>query len=80
MISPPCSAIRGRVRRLSLWALHEVVRHGRPAPAVKTDNTGDTAKSGDETCTRTWYARNTSLGITGQPLALRSTSPVHSAR
>ncbi|MFI5571803.1 polymorphic toxin-type HINT domain-containing protein [Streptomyces sp. NPDC051740] len=31
--------------------------------AVKTDNAGDTAKSGDETCTRTWYARNDSLGI-----------------
>ncbi|WP_225891488.1 RHS repeat domain-containing protein [Streptomyces dioscori] len=28
------------------------------------DNSGDTAKSGDETCTRTWYARNTTLGIT----------------
>ncbi|MFE4666739.1 RHS repeat-associated core domain-containing protein [Streptomyces sp. NPDC056716] len=31
--------------------------------AVKTDNAGDTAKTGDETCTRTWYARNDSLGI-----------------
>jgi RHS repeat-associated protein len=31
--------------------------------AEKTDNTGDTAKTGDETCTRTWYARNDSLGI-----------------
>src|SRR5262249_37983874 len=30
---------------------------------VKVDNTGDTAKSGDETCTRTWYARNDTLGI-----------------
>ncbi|MFF1676264.1 RHS repeat-associated core domain-containing protein [Streptomyces sp. NPDC058256] len=28
------------------------------------DDTGDTAKSGDETCTRTWYARNGSVGIT----------------
>jgi hypothetical protein len=25
---------------------------------------GDTSVTGDETCTRTWYARNTSLGIT----------------
>ncbi|MFB9392472.1 RHS repeat domain-containing protein [Streptomyces coeruleoprunus] len=25
---------------------------------------GDTAKSGDETCTRTWYARNDAAGIT----------------
>ncbi|MEU1055302.1 RHS repeat-associated core domain-containing protein [Streptomyces sp. NPDC005876] len=31
--------------------------------AVKSDDTGDTGKSGDETCTRTWYARNDSLGI-----------------
>ncbi|MER6695014.1 RHS repeat domain-containing protein, partial [Streptomyces minutiscleroticus] len=31
--------------------------------AVKADNTGDTAKTGDETCARTWYARNDSLGI-----------------
>ena len=27
------------------------------------DKAGDTAKSGDETCTRTWYARNDSKGI-----------------
>ncbi|MFJ2829125.1 RHS repeat-associated core domain-containing protein [Streptomyces sp. NPDC087263] len=25
---------------------------------TKVDSTGDTAKTGDETCTRTWYARN----------------------
>ncbi|WP_432198781.1 RHS repeat-associated core domain-containing protein [Streptomyces sp. bgisy027] len=31
--------------------------------AVKVDNTGDTAKTGDETCTRIWYARNDGLGI-----------------
>ncbi|CAM5269591.1 hypothetical protein SFUMM280S_07111 [Streptomyces fumanus] len=31
--------------------------------AVKSDDTGDTARTGDETCTRTWYARNDSLGI-----------------
>ncbi len=30
---------------------------------AKADNTGDTAKSGDESCTRTWYARNADLGI-----------------
>ncbi|MET8170134.1 RHS repeat-associated core domain-containing protein [Streptomyces sp. NPDC005329] len=34
--------------------------YGMPA---KVDTTGDTAKSGDESCTRTWYARNDSLGI-----------------
>lgn len=28
------------------------------------EDTGDTAKSGDETCTRTWYARNDTAGIT----------------
>ena len=32
--------------------------------AVTSDDTGDTANSGDETCTRTWYARNTNAGIT----------------
>ncbi|MEW2518251.1 RHS repeat domain-containing protein [Actinacidiphila alni] len=32
--------------------------------AVTEDDAGDTAKSGDETCTRTWYARNPALGIT----------------
>ncbi|MEU2262681.1 polymorphic toxin-type HINT domain-containing protein [Streptomyces sp. NPDC019645] len=31
--------------------------------AAKADNAGDTAKTGDETCTRTWYARNDSKGI-----------------
>ncbi|WP_327174211.1 RHS repeat-associated core domain-containing protein [Streptomyces sp. NBC_01335] len=31
--------------------------------ATKADSTGDTARTGDETCTRTWYARNDSLGI-----------------
>ncbi|MFE7572208.1 polymorphic toxin-type HINT domain-containing protein [Streptomyces sp. NPDC057539] len=31
--------------------------------AVKVESTGDTAKTGDETCTRAWYARNDSLGI-----------------
>ena len=31
--------------------------------AVKQDSTGDTAKSGDETCTRTWYARDDAKGI-----------------
>ncbi|WP_433894213.1 RHS repeat-associated core domain-containing protein [Streptomyces sp. CA-111067] len=30
---------------------------------VKVDSAGDTAKTGDETCTRTWYARNDALGI-----------------
>ncbi|MEV6866661.1 RHS repeat-associated core domain-containing protein [Streptosporangium subroseum] len=30
---------------------------------VKRDNTGDTARSGDETCTRTWYAREDAKGI-----------------
>ncbi|MDX3314913.1 RHS repeat-associated core domain-containing protein [Streptomyces sp. ME08-AFT2] len=29
----------------------------------KTDHAGDTAKSGDESCTRTWYARNDAVGI-----------------
>jgi RHS repeat-associated protein len=31
--------------------------------AATVSAAGDTAKSGDETCTRTWYARNDTLGI-----------------
>ncbi|MFC8242443.1 RHS repeat domain-containing protein [Streptomyces chartreusis] len=31
--------------------------------AATVDDAGDTAKSGDETCTRTWYARNDAVGI-----------------
>ncbi|MEV1173733.1 hypothetical protein [Nonomuraea sp. NPDC049784] len=58
---------------------------------VKADAAGDTAKSGDETCTRTWYARNPDLGISaltsrvrtvGQPCATDDASlslPANSA-
>ncbi|MFD7875497.1 RHS repeat-associated core domain-containing protein [Streptomyces sp. NPDC059766] len=31
--------------------------------ATSVENLGDTAKSGDETCTRTWYARNAAKGL-----------------
>ncbi|WP_331733790.1 NucA/NucB deoxyribonuclease domain-containing protein (plasmid) [Streptomyces sp. NBC_01220] len=31
----------------------------------RVDAAGDTAKIGDETCTRTWYARNPDAGLTG---------------
>ncbi|WP_328392390.1 polymorphic toxin-type HINT domain-containing protein [Streptomyces sp. NBC_00390] len=31
---------------------------------TRVDAAGDMAKSGDETCTRTWYARNTAKGLT----------------
>ncbi|MEU9341672.1 RHS repeat-associated core domain-containing protein [Streptomyces sp. NPDC048278] len=31
--------------------------------AATVDDAGDTAKSGDETCTRTWYARNEAASI-----------------
>ncbi|MFD5619676.1 RHS repeat-associated core domain-containing protein [Streptomyces yangpuensis] len=31
---------------------------------IQTASDGDTAKTGDETCTRTWYARNDAKGIT----------------
>ncbi|WP_406492461.1 RHS repeat-associated core domain-containing protein [Streptomyces sp. NBC_01604] len=31
--------------------------------AATVDDAGDTAKTGDESCTRTWYARNDSVGI-----------------
>lgn len=32
--------------------------------AQRIDSAGDLAKSGDETCTRTWYARNDDVGLT----------------
>ncbi|MFJ2595090.1 RHS repeat domain-containing protein [Streptomyces erythrochromogenes] len=31
---------------------------------TRTASDGDTAKTGDETCTRTWYARNAAKGLT----------------
>ncbi|MGQ4449697.1 RHS repeat-associated core domain-containing protein [Streptomyces griseus] len=31
---------------------------------TRTDSSGDMAKSGDETCSRTWYARNPDKGLT----------------
>ncbi|MFF4849405.1 nucleic acid/nucleotide deaminase domain-containing protein [Streptomyces sp. NPDC001194] len=31
---------------------------------TQTSSEGDTAKTGDETCTRTWYARNEGIGLT----------------
>ncbi|MFI7869409.1 RHS repeat-associated core domain-containing protein [Streptomyces salinarius] len=31
---------------------------------ASVDDTGDTASSGDETCARTWYARNEAAGLT----------------
>ncbi|MCX5389803.1 RHS repeat-associated core domain-containing protein [Streptomyces sp. NBC_00094] len=31
---------------------------------VRTDNLGDSSAAGDETCTRTWYARNDTEGLT----------------
>nr|WP_307076797.1 RHS repeat-associated core domain-containing protein [Streptomyces canus] len=50
---------------------------------TKVYNEGDTAATGDETCTRTWYARNDTLGINslvsrtrtvGQPCSVAETS------
>ncbi|MFD9051731.1 RHS repeat domain-containing protein [Streptomyces zaomyceticus] len=32
--------------------------------AIRADNHGDWATAGDETCTRTWYARNDAKGLT----------------
>ncbi|MEU0342030.1 RHS repeat-associated core domain-containing protein [Streptomyces bobili] len=34
--------------------------HGMP---VTVDDSGETGKGGDQTCTRTWYARNSAAGI-----------------
>ncbi|MGW1213625.1 RHS repeat-associated core domain-containing protein [Streptomyces sp. NPDC002499] len=39
--------------------------------AATVDDAGDSAKSGDETCTRSWYARNDTLGITALPARTR---------
>ncbi|MFC8277126.1 RHS repeat-associated core domain-containing protein [Streptomyces sp. NPDC057271] len=35
--------------------------HGHP---YRVEDLGDDAKTGDETCTRTWYARNDTVGLT----------------
>ncbi|MBW1596957.1 RHS repeat-associated core domain-containing protein [Streptomyces sp. JJ38] len=43
--------------------------HGMP---VKVSDSGEVGKSGDETCTRTWYARNASRGITSLPSRTRT--------
>ncbi|MDX3569368.1 RHS repeat-associated core domain-containing protein [Streptomyces sp. ID05-47C] len=40
---------------------------------VKVSSTGDTAKAGDERCTRTWYARNDTQGINLLPTRQRIT-------
>ncbi|MDW4910957.1 RHS repeat-associated core domain-containing protein [Streptomyces sp. ADMS] len=40
--------------------------------AATVDDAGDTAKSGDETCTRNWYARNDAMGITALPSRTRT--------
>ncbi|WP_405908933.1 RHS repeat-associated core domain-containing protein [Streptomyces sp. NBC_00828] len=40
--------------------------------ALTVSDAGDTAKSGDETCTRTWYARNDSVGINSLVSRVRS--------
>ncbi|MFF3286334.1 RHS repeat domain-containing protein [Streptomyces sp. NPDC003023] len=37
----------------------------------RADDRGDDAKSGDETCTRTWYARDTTTGLTSLPSRTR---------
>nr|WP_037677282.1 RHS repeat-associated core domain-containing protein [Streptomyces griseus] len=37
-----------------------------------SEDTGDTAKSGDETCTRTWYARNDTAGLTSLTARVRA--------
>ncbi|MCX4484660.1 RHS repeat-associated core domain-containing protein [Streptomyces anulatus] len=59
--------------------------------AERIDSAGDLAKSGDETCTRTWYARNDAVGLSdltsrirvvGRPCAMSETAlslPVSSA-
>ncbi|MFE3559550.1 RHS repeat-associated core domain-containing protein [Streptomyces sp. NPDC059193] len=39
---------------------------------VSVASSGDTAKTGDETCTRTWYARNDAKGLTGLPSRTRT--------
>ncbi|MEU9175262.1 RHS repeat-associated core domain-containing protein [Streptomyces sp. NPDC048550] len=39
---------------------------------TQTSSAGDTAKTGDETCTRIWYARNDAKGINGLPSRTRT--------
>ncbi len=44
----------------STTAFTEYDSHGAPH---RVENRGDDARTGDETCTRTWYARNTATGL-----------------
>ncbi|MGW6876907.1 RHS repeat-associated core domain-containing protein [Streptomyces xanthophaeus] len=39
---------------------------------TRTSSSGDTAKTGDETCTRVWYARNQAKGLTSLPSRTRT--------
>ncbi|MGW2354958.1 polymorphic toxin-type HINT domain-containing protein [Actinacidiphila glaucinigra] len=47
----------------------EFDEYGKP---VKAYDEGDTSVTGDETCTRTWYAANTTLGIHSLPTRTRT--------
>ncbi|MFD5880899.1 RHS repeat domain-containing protein [Streptomyces yangpuensis] len=38
----------------------------------RTSSSGDTAKTGDESCTRVWYARNQAKGLTNLPSRTRT--------
>nr|WP_322974643.1 RHS repeat-associated core domain-containing protein [Actinacidiphila epipremni] len=42
--------------------------------AVELDDAGQVGVSGDESCTRTWYARNTAIGVTALVSRTRATS------
>ncbi len=48
------------------WRTHAVTkRYDSLGMVYKVDDYGQKGLGGDETCTRTWYARNTDVGITG---------------
>ncbi|WTL28661.1 RHS repeat-associated core domain-containing protein [Streptomyces sp. NBC_01498] len=54
------------------WRSHTVTTdHDTYGIPYQVQDGGDDAKSGDETCTRTWYARNTQAGLTKLPSRTR---------
>lgn len=55
------------------WRSHTVTTdHDTYGIPYQVQDGGDDAKSGDETCTRTWYARNIQAGLTKLPSRTRA--------
>ncbi|MHB9858889.1 RHS repeat-associated core domain-containing protein [Streptomyces sp. YIM S03343] len=55
------------------WRTHTVITdYDSYGMATQVADTGQTGVSGDNTCTRTWYARNRAIGLTGLVSRTRS--------